>query len=282
MPASLPARLRCCWDKHMVTSLWFDIPREETAIRAGLRFGDAGAHTSRTMMLAELRELLAATDAAASREEYANAIIEDNVLGKQTASTRRITNQRLRELYGLDPKLPIFRVLRRLWDVDKDGQPILALLCALGRDPILRTTAPAVLGLGAGDELVRSSFVDSMRTALDERLNDAVLDKVARNTASSWTQSGHLTGRVRKVRRNVTPTPAATAFALWLGSQHGYAGEQLLHAPWPQVLDCTSTVLLEYIARAKQMRLLRASIGGGVVEIEASTLDPTLAQGRRQ
>ena len=49
-------------------------------------------------------------------------------------------------------------------------------------------------------------------TEVGSRLNDAILDKVARNAGSSWSQSGHLQGRVRKIRLRVDPTvgPAAT------------------------------------------------------------------------
>jgi len=156
---------------------------------AGLRFGDKGTHTSRTIMLAELADLLAAVAPGADRDAYAKAIIDENVLGKATIATRRLTYQRLRELYGLDPRLPLFRVLRRLWAADEAGRPLLAILCALARDPLLRATAPAVLELPVGAELVRGLFLDAIRKTVGSRLNDAVLDKVARNAASSWSQS---------------------------------------------------------------------------------------------
>jgi hypothetical protein len=35
------------------------------------------------------------------------------------------------ELYGLGPTIPLFRVLRRLWDLDSGGRPLLALLAAI-------------------------------------------------------------------------------------------------------------------------------------------------------
>ena len=109
----------------------------EATTKAGFRFGDRGTHTSRTMMLAELTDLLAAVQPDADRDAYAVAIVEENVLGKATASTRRLTNQRLGELYGLDPRLPLFRVLRKLWAVDEPGRPLFALLSSLARDPTL-------------------------------------------------------------------------------------------------------------------------------------------------
>ena len=202
---------------------------------AGFRFGEKGTHTSRTMMLAELTELLAALPANATHDEYTEAIIESNVLGKQTTSTRRLTNQRLGELYGLSLTVPLFRVLRRLWDVDEPGRPLIALLCALARDPLLHATSKVVLPMPIGSELLRSTMTAAIRESVGSRLNESILDKVARNAGSSWSQSGHLEGRARKIRREVRPTPGSVAFAVWFGSLHGLAGEDLLRTPWARV-----------------------------------------------
>src|ERR1700727_1493235 len=107
------------------------------AVKAGFRSGHVGTHTSRTMMLAELSAILTVVPRSATRQEYVNAVVEANCLAKPTTSTRRLTLQRLTELYALDPEVPIFRILRRLWDVDSEPRPVLALLAALARDPLL-------------------------------------------------------------------------------------------------------------------------------------------------
>ena len=255
-----------------------DVPAEARAAKAGLRFGDRSVHTSRTIMFADLGELLAAVPPEAVRADYVAAIIEDNVLGKATIATRRWTAQRLGELYALDPRVPIFRVLRRLWSVDVPGRPLLAMLCALARDPLLRSTAPAVLALPVGAELVRSRFLDEIREVVGARLNESVLDKVARNAASSWAQSGHLQGRMRKIRTSVAPTPGSSAMALWLGSLEGLGGPALLDCRWTRVLDRTGQDLLPVAFEAKQLGLIHARAGGGVVEINASRLDPAAAR----
>ncbi len=252
---------------------WLSSPTPSAA-QAGFRFGDRGTHTSRTLMLVELRDLLAATAADAKREDYLHAILDENVLGKPTLSSRRLTSQRLCELYALDPAVPIFRILRRLWLADEAGRPLIALLCALARDPLLRASAPAVLDLIPGAELVRATLTSALRTATGSRLNDAILDKVARNAGSSWCQSGHLLGRVRKIRQRVVPTPAALAFAAWLGEQEGGAGEDLLRTPWAQVLDQSPATLLELALRGKNLGLIHARSGGNLIEIDASGLDP--------
>lgn len=241
--------------------------------KAGFRFGDRGTQTSRTVMLAELTQLFAAIPSNHERAAYATAIIEDNALNKSTASTRRLTTQRLAELYALDPRVPIFRVLRRIWASDTRGRPVLALLASLARDPLLRATADPVLALPVGAELVRTHFVESIRASAAKRLNEAVLDKVARNAASSWSQSGHLRGRVRKIRERIDPTPGNLAMALWMGSREGLAGHTLLECRWTRVLDRTGSELIPLLLEAKQRGLLQARVGGGVVDIDLSPLD---------
>lgn len=166
----------------------------------GFRVGDKGTHSSRTLMLAELEAVLGSAPDNADRAVYASAIIEGNCLGKPTASTRRLSNQRLGELYALDSFSPAFRVLRQLWNIDISARPLLAMLAALARDPLFMASVPPILSLSVGAELQRASVRDALRAVVGERMNDAVLDKVVRNVSSSWTQTGHLQGRTFKIR----------------------------------------------------------------------------------
>lgn len=250
------------------------LPRNPAMERAGFRFGPRGTHGSRTIMLRELTELFAALSPDAARADYTAAIVEENSLGKRTYATRLSSRQRLSELYGLDPRLALFRVLRHLWRIDPSGRPLLALLCALARDPLLRSTAQPVLALAPGEELIRSRFAAVIRRSVGSRLNDAVLDKVARNAASSWAQAGHLEGRVRKIRQGVRPTPAAATMALWLGEMEGRAGLPLLDSDWAAVLDARGSALLPFVLDAKRLGLIQARVAGRVVEISTRRVDP--------
>ncbi len=249
----------------------------EPLIRAGLRFGNRGTHTSRTIMLAELAELLAVVPEEANEDTYIQAIVKENVLGKRTAANRRLSRQRLRELYGLSPHLPLFRALRHLWRRDAQGRPLLALLCALARDPLLRLTAPVVMELRPGQELVRGDLYQVISDGVGGRLNDRVIDAVARNAASSWCQSGHLQGRMRKLRQRVSPTPAPLALAVWLGTQQGERGAALLESPWSRVLDRTAAELLPLALNAHRQGLIRARASGELVEIDPLPMDQALA-----
>ncbi len=236
--------------------------------RLGFRFGDRGAHTSRTIMLAELSSLLLGRPATTTRSEYATAIVAENCLGKHTASTRQLTLQRLSELYALDPAVPLFRLMRLFWEgADERTQAQLALLAALARDPLLRATSTPVLAMQVGEEIARQRFTDAVRDAVDGRLNDAVLDKVVRNTASSWTQSGHLDGRSRKKRVKIDPSPASISFALILGYLLGLRGLNLFGTLFARILDREANELTALALDAKRFGFLNVKSSGGLIVI---------------
>lgn len=95
-------------------------------------------------MLAELSAVLERPDLT-TKDEIFRAVNEENILGKKTASTRKLTAKHLSELYALDDRVTIFRLLRFFWGPQREGRPLLALLCAAARDPLLRMTAGLIL-----------------------------------------------------------------------------------------------------------------------------------------
>ena len=127
--------------------------------------------------------------------------------------------------------------------------------------------------------LQRSEMVAAVQAFSRDRLSPKVLDAVARNTASSWTQSGHLKGKV-ETRRSLKPHPAALALAMWLGYASDKRGKALFNTPWAAALDTSSAGLLELAEQAKRLGLLKLSRGAGVVSIDPSGLDPL--NGRQQ
>jgi hypothetical protein len=156
-----------------------------------------GAHSSRTMMLAELRLLLAACPQPASIAEYKSAIVDENVLLKKTVATRKVSFRIMRELYALDRKILLFRALRDLWDEDTQAQPLLALICAVSRDPLLRSTAESILAIPVGETVTPSMLSEAVNTSFPNNLFLAtgwfIERKVTQST--SWrTKSSSLCG----------------------------------------------------------------------------------------
>ncbi len=242
------------------------IPEQSAAVW-GFRLGERGTHSSRTIMFQELSHLLEVTAGDASREDYADAVIGENCLGKRTVANRKISLQHLRELYALDPRVVLFRALRELWGRDRSSRALLALLLALARDPLLRATAAAALRTPFGHEFARQAMMDAVAEAAGDRLNSKTLDKVVRNAASSWTQSGHLRGRGRKTRETVQATPAVAAYALLIGFATGRRGRLLFETPWCSVLDTDAGELMELAVAAKRLGLIGFKQSGSIIDV---------------
>ena len=249
--------------------MFYDNFPEELVFKSGDK---GGTHSSRTIMFDDLSTILDQIPPESKRNAYIDAIVKDNALHKNTFSTRKHSLQRLTELYLLDPSAPLFRVMLRFWPHDQKGRVLMVLLCALARDPKLRLTTSFVLDLRPGEELMRRKITDSLKVQLKDRLNDAILDKVIRNASSSWTQSGHLEGRVRKYRCKVQATPYSTVYALLLGYLQGIRGARLFDTEWMKVLDSSVDELRYYALEAKRLGILDLKIAGDVVEIGFNNL----------
>lgn len=101
-------------------------------------------HTSRTMMLAGMWLLLDTCLSEAGSNEYRRAIVEDNVLLKETATTRLRSLCSLCEPYALDSNILAFREQHDLRADSSSEQPILASLCAVARNSLLGAIVPFI------------------------------------------------------------------------------------------------------------------------------------------
>lgn len=237
------------------------------ALIFGFKNDPIGTHISRTIMLADLRILLATCKPPAAVEAYRRAVVDENVLLKPTLTTRRRSFWRLRELYLFDTRLLLFQALRDLWDDDDTAQPLLASLCATATDPILRSTAPTIVSTPLGVEMTPHVLTEAVQTAFPDRYNATSLASIGRNVASSWQQSGHLWGKLHKVRAQAKSRPAAVAYALLLGYLCGARGESLFHTLWAQLLDAPGHSLHEQAFVASQRGWLEYRRAGDVTDI---------------
>ena len=245
-----------------------EFPAPSATLEAfGLKFSAGGAHISRTIMSAELALTLAAVPKGSLADEYRSAVLERNILGKTTVSTRQKSFRHLRELYGMDESVPIFALLRTLDAIDPDSQPLLAFLIAWSKDPLLRATSNLVLTTGIGDPLGPSELADGIQSEFPSQYSERSRATIGRNAASSWTQSGHLLGRTKKTRQRINPTPAAVTMALFLGSISGYHGTAVFSNPWCRILDLDADRAKGFGQDAHRAGLLNLRAVGEVVEI---------------
>ena len=86
-------------------------------------------------MTSDLSLMLDGLPADSVADRYRHAIVDENLLGKATRSTRLKAARHLTNLYALDPSKTVFRLLRHFWAADQRGRPMLAYLAASARDP---------------------------------------------------------------------------------------------------------------------------------------------------
>ena len=233
----------------------------------GLKFSSGGAHISRTMMLAELDAVLAAVPVGSDADDYRDAILQRNVLGKTTDSTRQKSLRHLRELYSLNEPTTIFGLLRKLHAIDAASLPLLAFQVAWSRDPLFRATTQPVMDASEGERVETARLAQAFEATFPNQYSELNCNKIARNAASSWSQSGHLAGRAKKTRQQIKPTIVAVTMALFLGHIAGYHGAAIFSNPWCALLDLNVDRARAMGQEAHRAGLLNLRAVGEVVEI---------------
>jgi hypothetical protein len=247
-----------------------DVP--PAALAAGFSNEPIGTHTSKTMMLRELRDVLAARSEG-SIDDYRVASLDDNQLHKSTAATRRKTFNFLRHLYALDSAVPVFAALRALWDHDALSQPLIAISSALARDPLLRSTASCILSLAPAVRVTPELLAAEVASAFPNRYGPGTLHHVGQNTSSSWQQAGFLEGRRRKFRKRPQARDAALVYALFLGHLEGQSGPALFGTLWASLLEADQGWMVEHAEAAARAGWIDYAKSGGMLAIGFDYLD---------
>ena len=218
-------------------------------------------------MLDDLQTLLAHTPAEASRADYGHAIVAENVLGKSTRKARELALRHLSTLYGLETTNPMFRMLRRLWPLDASAQPLLAVVVALARDPLLRSTQDFVLAQPVGVVVAREAIEVLLSDRYPDRFSAASIQSFAQNVAGTWTAAGLLAGHRRKVRVTPDVRPEVIALLLFLGYLEGRTGQRLFSSDWMGLVSGAVADIEGLTSSASHRGLLVFMNAGGVQEI---------------
>lgn len=227
------------------------------------------AITSQSIGVRELGVLLDAVPADAPEEEYERAIVEDNVLGLETATSREWRFKTLRRLYLLNPGTILFRALRDLWGTDSEARPVLAGLCAMTQDTVFRATAELISRLNVGDEVAATDFIAPIEEQFPGAYQQITIETIAKKAYASWEQTGHL-GEAEggtRVRTRATCRPADVAYGLLLGHLEGHRGEALFGTVWARVLDQPRSHLEDQAFAASQRGMIEYRHAGGVIEV---------------
>lgn len=202
-----------------------------------------------------------------SYDDISRLVLEENVLGKRTLSSRVNTLRRLREFYALRPEIPLYSALRFFWNLSPEEQPMLAVLCAATRDPVLCASAETILGWPTGTAFRKQELEERLRSVYPGRYSTVVLEAMVRRLLSSWTQSGHLKGRSTKIRTRAVSGPASTAYALFLGYLTGLRGNALFDTVWVRILDTPPAEVHRHAFEASKRGWIDYKRAGDIVEV---------------
>ena len=100
------------------------------------------------------------------------------------------------------------------------------------------------------------------------RFSKATLRSTAQNLSSTWTKSGHLTGKARKTRVIAKATPGSVAYALFLGYLNGIRGQSLFTSEYATLLDCSPREAMALAEDASRRGWIIMKRVGNVVEVQ--------------
>ncbi|MEI7922414.1 MAG: hypothetical protein WCJ40_10930 [Planctomycetota bacterium] len=242
---------------------------EDTAIeKLGFSLEKGGAHTARTMMFDELSILLDYVEIPNARKsDYKSAIQDKNCLAKRSTKSRILTFRHLVDLYSLDVEVPLFRALIFFWHRDLNSRPLLGLLCAYCRDAILRQSATLIQNTTTGSILTRQAMQQHIDSFQPGRFSEATLRSTAQNVNSTWTQSGHLSGRACKIRTIPIASAASVSYALMIGYLTQERGLSLFQTEYMRLLDCSVEKAIELAEEASRKGWIVFKRVGNVMEV---------------
>ncbi len=221
-------------------------------------------------MFAELSKLM--NFSSGSHTEF-DRLLTENILAKQTENNKTQTANFLKRLYLLDDNAASFRVFHYVWGLAPESdKPLLALLLALSRDFLLSESVDLIKNTSIGLKVAVNNIEDCIESAYPKRYTPKTLLSLSQNIASSWKQSGHITGRTKNIRTKINPGYHAVAFALFLGYLDNLRGDFLFHTKWIKVLDSTEKEIKALAHEAAKRDLVQFQFAGSVTVVNFNTL----------
>lgn len=232
----------------------------------------SGALLSRSIMLGELTHLLSETDPNATLAQLKNAVVDENLLGKVTFSSREKSFKHLVELYSLNNELPLFRLLRKFHQEDPSSLPQLAIICAFCRDLQLRESFRLIEQIPLGESFPRELMEAHLEAMFPGRYSAAMKTSLAQNVNTSWRDSGHLEGRIKKVRTMPQPTLCGAVYAMAAGYLMGLRGKVLTESVFPRLVGANLTQAINLLQAGGARGWCKVRHAGDVLQIDFSAL----------
>jgi len=160
--------------------------------------------------------------------------------------------------------------LRWGWDQNNAEKPLICLLCASSRDAALRVSAPYILSLPEGSSPNKIDLINILERSFPNQYSQKLLKSMAENLLSSWTQSGHLNGKLKKIRVKPVAGPVSVTYSLYLGWLSGMRGRNLMSTFWIELVNLTDWEIRDNLRLASKKSWIKYGESGGMVDITLS------------
>lgn len=226
-------------------------------------------HTARTLMFEELSKVM---DFSIEKDNYQDSM-SNNVFGKKSDDGIKKTTNYLTQLYSFDLNNSSFKTLKYFWqNTDANEKPILAILFALQKDYLLTESISVV----AESKLLGKVDIEEIEANIEKhhpkRFTKNTLRSVAQNIASSWKQSGFITGKVKNIRTQPKISYNCVAFAFIMAYLNGLRGDFIISSKWVKALCLNENQLRELAIEASKRGLIHYQFSGNVTSITCNEL----------
>jgi len=113
---------------------------------------------------------------------------------------------------------------------------------------------------------------DQLEHKFPGAFSDAMKKSLAQNVNTTWTNCGHLEGRVKKTRILPQARMGAVCYAMFAGWLRGLRGEFLLNSTFSALANVSPTAVASWLHQGASRGWLRLRSGGGVTDIDFSPL----------
>lgn len=234
-------------------------------------------HTSRTIMSAELTEVL---NYPKNGSDYME-VMEGNVFNKRTESSRKKTIRYLTQLYGFDKNDIRFKALEDYWQrTNEEDKAMLTFLYAVSKDYLLKDSVSLVKAVPINEKAAIERFEDNITHHHPNRFSPKTLRSVAQNIASSWKQAGYIEGKVKNLRVKRSPSYVLVSFAFLMAYIDGARGEYMPDHPSVKALDVSKEELHQLIKAAADRDLVRYNKSGATMIISFENFLNRLEDGK--
>jgi hypothetical protein len=244
-----------------------------------LEYPDEQPYLSRLAGAGSLRSslevLLAAAPENATSEQYRGLIMNDNVIGKGTASARLWAWKRLKLRYVLDPRFPEFRAFRQV--MSSTGNPndrgLTMFLMFARNDRTFRETVERCVSPHIGqptamiDEGCVSATIGELQVAARADWSEKSKAIMTSKLLSALKDFGVLQGSKARRLRPVRPGHEVILFALRLAKLEGLTDRQALESRWFKVLNLDLDEVISLLHAAARQGLLSFQMQAEVVDL---------------